>query len=107
MGQIADISTQGVSFHYLDLGMPPDVLNESVELAIYLGEDDLYLDHVPMGIVSTVNIDESFGARSVTMKRSFARFGILSPDQETGLRHFLSDHTNGRVQDRRHKKKSS
>ena len=94
VGQIIDISRQGLAFRYIaDEGRS----NGSSELEILLGNQSFYLDKVPFKTISDSKTDNDIPFSSIKMRRSGVQFGKLTPEQISQLKYFIWNHTTGEV----------
>ncbi len=100
MGQIADISKKGITFHYINTGTQSERFLHSFELSLFLSEGDHYLS-MPIQSISKFEIADRFPYSSVTMKRSFIKFGKMTQQENSQLKYFLKNHTDGFLEDRR------
>ncbi len=85
--QIIDISRNGLAFcHHGQLKWGDELL----QLELY-DDENLYLDKIPIRIVSDCALDES----STDLRRCGVQFGELTPSQEAQLEYFIQEHTFG------------
>jgi hypothetical protein len=89
LGEIIDISLNGLSFRYLASGGPA---NGSNRLNIFLTERGFCLDDLPFETVSDVGTYE-IPFTPVTMRRSGVQFEELTEDQISGLEYFIQHFT--------------
>lgn len=94
LGQIKDISVQGLSFRYID---SHEKLNNADELKIILGNQGLYLDRVPFVKISDFEIESEFSFSSIKMRQIGLQFGELTTEQKMQLERFIQQHTIGEV----------
>jgi len=92
LGQIKDISLQGLSFRYID---NHEKLKKASELKIIIGNQGLYLDKLPFKIIFDFEIESEFSFSRVNMRQVGLKFGDLTPVQRNRLDHFLKNHTIG------------
>ena len=92
LGQIKDISLDGLSFRYID---SHEKLRQASELKIILGNRGLYLDKLPFKIISDFEIENEFIFSSVNMRQIGLEFGELSTGQRDQLDQFIKHHTIG------------
>ena len=92
LGQIRDISLQGLSFRYIDNN---EKLEETSELIIILGNRSLFLDKVPFEIISDFKIESEFSSSAVDMRQVGLKFGELTPQQKLLLNQIIEFHTIG------------
>ncbi|MBW2518588.1 MAG: PilZ domain-containing protein [Deltaproteobacteria bacterium] len=95
LGQIKDISLNGLSFRYID---SHEKLANASELKIILGNRGLYLDKVPFKVVSDFEIKSEFSFSRVNMRQIGLAFGELTPGQRNRLDRFIKHHTIGEVE---------
>ena len=95
LGQIKDISSDGLSFRYID---SHEKLVNASELKIILGQRGLYLDKVPFKIISDFEIESEFSFSRVNMRQIGLEFGELTPGQRNRLDRFIKHHTIGEVE---------
>ena len=92
LGQIKDISLQGLSFRYID---SHEKLEKADELRIILGRQGLYLDRVPFIKISDFEIESEFRFSTIKMRQIGLKFGELTPQQKLRLDQFIKHHTIG------------
>ena len=92
LGQIKDISLQGLSFRYID---SHEKLENADELRIILGNQGLYLDRVPFVKISDFEIESEFSFSTIKMRQIGLKFGELTPQQKLRLDQFIKHHTVG------------
>ena len=92
LGQIKDISLQGLSFRYID---NHEKLKKASELKIIINNQGLYLDKLPFKIIFDFEIESEFSFSRVNMRQVGLKFGDLTPVQRNRLDHFLKNHTIG------------
>ena len=92
LGQIKDISLQGLSFRYID---SQEKLEKADELRIILGHQGLYLDRVPFIKISDFEIESEFRFSTIKMRQIGLKFGELTPQQKLRLDQFIKHHTIG------------
>jgi len=95
LGQIKDISSQGLSFRYID---SHEKLENASELKIIVGNRGLYLDKVPFKIISDFQIESEFSFSRVNMRQIGLEFGELTPGQRNRLDRFIKHHTIGEAE---------
>ena len=95
LGQIKDISSNGLSFRYID---SHEKLVNASELKIILGNRGLYLDKVPFKIISDFEIESEFRFSRVNMRQIGLEFGELTPGQRNRLDRFIKHHTIGEAE---------
>ena len=92
LGQIKDISIEGLSFRYID---SHEKLENAAELKIILGNQGLYLDGVPFRKISDFEIESEFSFSTIKMRQIGLQFGELTADQKIQLELFIQQHTVG------------
>ena len=92
LGQIKDISLQGLSFRYID---NHEKLKKASELKIIINNQGLYLDKLPFKIIFDFEIESEFSFSRVNMRQVGLKFGDLTPVQRNRLDQFLKNHTIG------------
>ena len=90
LGQIKDISIQGLSFRYIDSN---ETLENADELKIILGDQGLYLDNVPFKKIADFEIRSEFSFSTVKMRQIGLEFGELTAEQKIRLDRFIQYHT--------------
>ena len=90
LGQIKDISIQGLSFQYID---SDEKIENAKELKIILGHQGLYLDKVPFKKISDFKIESEFSFSRVKMRQIGLEFGKLTAEQRMKLERFIQYHT--------------
>ncbi len=101
MGQLVDINEKGLTLHYFDIGACSRNIYESSELSLFLNEGILFLEDIPIKVVSEEIKPDRFSDDATAMKRLFVRFGVLTQEQEMRLDDFLLNRTKDVLQDRR------
>jgi hypothetical protein len=94
LGQIKDISTDGLSFCYIDDHAQTD---DAPELKIILGNRGFYMDKVPYKKIADFEIVNEYSFSSIKMRQMGLQFGQLTPDQQNRLENFIQKHTMGEV----------
>ena len=94
LGQIKDISMQGLSFRYID---GHEELDNADELRIILGNQGLYLDRVPFVKISDFEIESEFSFSTIKMRQIGLQFRELTAEQKMQLERFIQQHTIGEV----------
>ena len=95
LGQIKDISSDGLSFRYID---SHEKLENASELKIILGNRGLYLDKVPFKIISDFKIESEFSFSTINMRQIGLEFGELTAGQRDRLERFIKHHTIGEAE---------
>jgi hypothetical protein len=107
LGQIIDISSDGLAIHYPVSG---DQTNGSSELDIFLVGDGIYLEKVPFKAISDLKLVKKKFNGSIPMRRLGVQFGELKQSQISQLEYFIGNYTldNGQqTTDRMREKRSS
>ena len=92
LGQIKDISIEGLSFRYID---SHEKLQNAAELKIILGNQGLYLDRVPFVKISDFEIESEFSFSTIKMRQIGLQFRELTVEQKIQLERFIQQHTIG------------
>ena len=92
LGQIKDISIEGLSFRYID---SHEKLQNAAELKIILGNQGLYLDRVPFVKISDFEIENEFSFSTIKMRQIGLQFRELTAEQKIQLERFIQQHTIG------------
>jgi hypothetical protein len=95
LGEILDISMNGVSFRYMVDS--EDVVNQSRELDILYGDDDFYLDKLPFSTVSDRLSDNGLPFSTMIMRRRGVQFGEFDDHQRGQLEYFIENNTSGEI----------
>ena len=91
VGEIIDISVDGVAFRYIS-GEEPS--NGSSELSLVSADHSFYLGNLPIKMVSDLEMAKiPFGA--VSTRRRGVKFGDLRQSQRFALQHFIRNYTVG------------
>lgn len=86
-GEMLDISLGGLSFRQVDRkGLPEDY-----ESAILFGDEELFLEDIPMKLVGDYTEEPVAGYRQI--RRIGAKFGELRSGQKDLLRDFIQVHS--------------
>jgi hypothetical protein len=89
VGQIIDISIDGLAFHYV--GKEKEWTGPT-ELSIFSGDGAFCLYRVPCKVISDLSIQgRHFDA--ITRRRCAIQFGDLTPGQMSQLESFIQNHT--------------
>lgn len=89
LGQILDISDQGLAMRYIDADGEPELPKE---LAIMFTPDEYYLPKIPCKIVTEKVVLDKISKKSVTIKRCGLKFGSLTPHQRSQLNNFIQNY---------------
>jgi hypothetical protein len=98
MGQILDISRNGLAFHYIDDGKKS---NGSYDVDILLTKKGFYLKKIQSKIILDFEMTNQVPFSSITMRRRSVKFGELMGEQISQLEYFIQNHTIDEVKDRR------
>lgn len=93
-GQIIDISSGGLSFHYV---ASEEESNASSEMDILIVEDGFYIDRIPFYIIYDFEISKESSQLTFQMRRLGVKFRELNPEQISKLEFFISNYTEGEV----------
>lgn len=89
LGEVIDISMNGLAYRYLATDEEP---NRARRLNIFLTEDESYMNDVPFETVSDFRTwDIPF--TPVTVRRSGVQFGELIHSQMSRLQYLIENHT--------------
>jgi hypothetical protein len=89
VGEIMDISVDGVSFQYIS-GEEPD--QEATELSLVSADHSFYLNRLPIKTISDLEMAKiPFG--SVSTRRRGVKFGKLGKNHKFALQHFIRHYT--------------
>ena len=91
-GQIIDISRDGLSFRYIADGKGDQQLADAIEVDIFFGDEDFYLDRVSLVPISDCADRKGFSVRSI-MRRQCVQFDELMPNQVSQLEYFIKNYT--------------
>jgi hypothetical protein len=91
LGQMIDVSMDGLAFCYKDREEPSD---ESFELDIFLAGNSFYLYKVSYETISDFET-KGVPLRSPTMRRCSVQFGQLTHHQISQLKHFIENYATG------------
>lgn len=90
MGQIANISSARLAFHYIDNGKEA---TESYVLDILLAQDAFYLKDVPFKAITDFDEVSEVLYSPIRIKQQCIQFGKLSPEQTYQLDYFVKNYT--------------
>ncbi|RJP75183.1 MAG: PilZ domain-containing protein [Desulfobacteraceae bacterium] len=97
LGQIADMSLGGISFYYIS----GKGFSKNIAVDILLADDDLYIDNLPVSIVSDVNVHLNESLDKTSFKRCGLQFEKLTSHQLSKLSCFIPKQDSGYLQDKR------
>lgn len=89
LGQIIDISNDGLSFHYIADEVS---IAKSSAVSIYLTGRGFQLKEIPVKIISDVAATDSLASIAQEMKRCSVQYKDLTPEQKSQLACFISKH---------------
>lgn len=89
LGQIINVSRNGLAFRYVSSQQPS---SGSFELVILSGDGGFYLDEIPFKIVSDFEMNDDPLSFSTT-RRCGVQFGKLGRKQVSRLEYFIQNHT--------------
>jgi hypothetical protein len=92
VGQIVDVSLEGLSFCYMADNTQP---GESSELDIVLVGESFQLNNLPSRIIWDRAVNEKIDFSSITMMRIGVKFEKLTPEQRGQLSYFIKNYTAG------------
>jgi hypothetical protein len=90
LGQIMDISMDGLAFNYIAGGGNAD---SAFELDILLAYKGLYMKKIQFKTISDFQIANKSPFSPITMRRHGVKFGKLTPKQTFMLKNFIHEHT--------------
>ena len=94
LGQIIDISMDGLAFRYTARG---ERLHGSHQLEIVWGDCSVRLKNIPFKVISDLDTPNAAPLNSIETRRGRVQFGELRPDQISQLEYFIQNHTTGEV----------
>ena len=94
LGQIIDISMDGLAFRYIARG---EQVHGSYQLEIVWGDCSARCENIPFKVISELNTPNEAPLNSIEMRRGRVQFGKLRPDQISKLEYFIQNHTTGEV----------
>jgi hypothetical protein len=94
VGQIVDMSRQGLAFRYI---ASEERSGGSIELEILLGDHSFYLNKIPFITISDCEVANEIPFSCIQMKRTGVQFGDLAPNQLSQIEYFIRNHTTGEV----------
>ena len=103
LGQIIDVSRNGLAFCYVSSQQPS---SGSFELVILSSDHGFYLDEIPFKIVSDFEMNDDPLSFSTT-RRCSVQFGKLRRKQVSRLEYFIQNHTIVDIQENLASKKPS
>jgi hypothetical protein len=89
MGQVINISRDGLSFHYIDRHGGSNGL---FKMDILFAPDAFYLDRLLFKPVFDFEIETEIPLNSFTVRKCGVQFGELSSQQRSRLEYFISNH---------------
>lgn len=89
VGQIMDISLEGMCFKYIANGSTPS----SCELDIFLSDQRFYLQNIPYQIVSNAILNPEIKLSSIPVCRCGVKFINLTEEQKSLLTHLIDRYT--------------
>ena len=95
VGQIIDMSRQGLAFRYI---AGEERSNGSFELEILLGDHSFYLNKIPFITIADCEVANEVPFSCIQMRRTGVQFGDLAPNQISQIEYFIRNHTTGEVQ---------
>lgn len=90
LGQIIDISTEGLSFHYIADEIS---IAKSSAVSIYLKGKGFQLKEIPVKVISDIAATDSLASMAREMKRCSVQYKELSPEQKSQLEFFISHYS--------------
>jgi hypothetical protein len=99
LGSLLDINHKGLSFQYpISCNL---CFDSFAELDVFVSGDGVYIQNIPIEIISEVPIAVQDHYFSTTMRRFGVQFGDLTANHKTLLESFIHNNTTGVLQDRR------
>ena len=89
IGQVKNISTEGLTFIYIADGKPP---SQSFELDLFLIDRSFHLQQVPFKTISDVKSDR-IPFSSIRMRECTVQFENLTLQQKDELEYFIHNHS--------------
>jgi len=86
LGQLLDISQNGISLRYLADNNIPENLKQSCKLDVFSSDQKIALENVPSELI----YDSEVEAGNIATKRCALQFKDLSEDQQHSLGQYLS-----------------
>ena len=96
VGEILDISAEGMALKFMESGQKHIPLTGTVELEIFNREGKFHLKRIPFKVSSKDSLkgpSSPFSLMTAIMKRLGGRFGHISPDQREQLGFFIEKFT--------------
>ena len=90
MGQIVNISKQGLAFHYIDRQGGSSSL---FKMDILFAQDAFYLDRILFKPVFDIEIDTDIPLNQFKIRKCGVQFGELNQQQRSQLEHFICNYT--------------
>lgn len=90
MGEIVEISRNGLSFHHIDNGVD---LSQFSEMDILYTDEDFHLSRLPFKTVKETAIEGDVPFDVLSMKRLTVQFEDLTPKQKGQIDHLLEHYT--------------
>lgn len=94
MGEITEISRNGLSFTYIENETD---LSKFSEIDILLTDEDFHLSRLPFKPIDDASIREGRHLRPLAIKRQTVEFNNLSTKQQIKLEHLIKNFTTGEV----------
>ena len=90
MGQITNISKDGLAFHYIDR---QDGSNSLFKMDILYAGKGFYLDRMLFKPVFDIEVETEIPMNSFTIRKCGVQFGELNARQRSQLEYFICNHT--------------
>ena len=90
MGQVINISTDGLAFHYIDNKKGS---NSLFKMDILFAKDAFYLDRILFKPVFDYEIKSDIPLNSFSIRQCGVKFGELNQRQRSQLAYFICNHT--------------
>jgi hypothetical protein len=86
IGQIVDISTDGLAFRYV---AREERSKESSKLSILLTDGSFCFDKIPFEAIWDASMPHEFSLGDITLRQCGVQFGELTPGQKLDLQYFV------------------
>lgn len=90
MGEIVEISLDGLSFHHIENDID---ISQFSEMDILYADDDFHLSRLPFRTVKETALEGDAPFDVLAMKRLTVKFGGLTAEQKGQLDHLLENYT--------------
>jgi len=99
MGQLNDISMDGLSFRYVNPrdwpneSLESDITDEAFKLDILLADCQFYLSDLPFKTIFDVDIDDKLSFNTIKMRQIGISFGPLTQNKRAQLKDLMENHS--------------